>query len=251
MKKINTILLITITISLFSCKKETTSTNTGNTNQTSVENFKKLKYVSEKNDTIFLNYTDNKIKEIITPDSTYDIIWIYESGGYFIKRKFSNFENNFLVHCKLNSNNIVSIIYTPKDTIYFNYLNGFLNSTSTLKYNLLKYISRVEGNISKSIYGNDTLNYEYLDEKNRGFWKVLGLQMGEIFDEDSHVGFTTGSEIKNLLKNIKNNNNQIIKEFEYEFDNDGYVSKLTIKYYSYHLGIQSGSYSRVIHYGWY
>jgi hypothetical protein len=246
-------------IFIFSCKKKTIDLNTVN-NSTNNTNYNKLKYMvlGDKMDTVFFYYnSDNRLKEFVKPsDTTFNTIWVYESDGYFIKRKYSNPENNFLFHCKLNPSNIVKTIFTSNDTINYNYLNGLLISSTSSKNKGLYSVYWDGGNISKYIkvnkYGVDTLNYEYFDVKNNDFWKVIGFSINDYFTSESFIGFPSGCEIQNLVKNIKNNKGQIIKEFVYEYDKNGYVSKLTSISYGYNnLGIQSSKYTNVFYFGWY
>jgi len=102
-------------------------------------------------------------------------------------------------------------------------------------------------------YGIDTLYYEYLDSKNYGFWKVLNIGHEiYLYDYENYVGLPVGSENLNLVNFVKNSKGQVIFDFDYEFDKDGYVIKRIQKVFSYDKsGKQIDQYDRVNHFGWY
>lgn len=251
-----TIYLVILVIALFSCKKETVKENTTETIVKS-DNYKRIKYCiflqNNKLDTILLHYnSDNTLKDFITTsDSTFNTIWIYESGGYLVKRLYSNSINSFLFNCKYNIENVVTTIYTPYDTLDINYTDGLLTSINT-GHNGNDNFSWKNGNIVKKISSKDTLTYDYLNVKNNGFWKVLGFNLDHLFSMENFIGFKSGCEFNNLVKSIKNTKGQIKQDFDYEYDKDGYVSKLTSNSYGYNnTGVQSNKTQNIYYFGWY
>ena len=238
------IYLLFFLTSFYSCKKETVKENTTEKIVKS-DNYKKIKYIilnqDNEIDTLTFHYNlDGTYKDFSRFYNSSRTIWTYESGGYLVKSLDSNNNSHLLYRCEYNANKIVKSIYRSDDTLNLFYSDGLLTSTIGKKYNTINNFYWKNGNIIKSIskYNGavDSLTYNYYDTKNHNFWKVLGLNNWNFLYEGNVIGFQFGCEFSNLIKNIKNSKGQIIQDFEYQYDKDGYVVTSKSTGYEYYNG---------------
>ena len=254
MKKIiYTILSITM---LTACKKDTTNISPV---QTSNEKLKKMKYyVSEGNDTIFLYYnTSNKVEKLVnTQKKNYYFLFTYDQDGFYVDEYVNSVKNKTIYYCLLNDDKKSKVVY-GNDTLNFYYDGNNLTSLTSRKYSGSYKYFWLNGNITKQVindkYGVGTLYYEYLENKNFGFWKVSNLgKETYLYGYENYVGIPIGLENTNLVNLVKNSKGQIVFDFDYEFDNDGYVIKRLQKVYIYdNSGKQIDQYDRINYFGWY
>lgn len=156
-------------------------------------------------------YTDGKIKDIIFGNTTpYE--YAYKDGVL---------TTNYTDKSYLLDNNGLAQSIKDNAQIKFFYKDGFLLRTNIAGD--FKYTYSTTGNLTKAAKGNESLDYEYTDYPNTIRQEILKLQEYSNSIRDFYLGrYST-----NLIKEIKYNGSTVMS-FEYEFDAQKRVTKVTM-----------------------
>lgn len=153
-------------------------------------------------------YTDGKIKSV--------------SFGKGIPQEYL-YKDDVLIANKSYQLDKSGLAQNTKENIQtkFYYKDGFLLRTNSAGD--FKYTYSTTGNLMKASIGNESLNYEYTDYPNNIRQEILKLQEYSNSIRDFYLGrYST-----NLIKEIKYNDTTVMT-FEYEFDAQKRVTKVTM-----------------------
>ncbi len=153
-------------------------------------------------------YTNGKIKSV--------------SNGNILAQEYV-YKDDILTADKtyiLDKNGLAQSLNDNSQTKFF-YKDGFLLRTNTP--DAFKYSYSTIGNLTKAEIGNEALKYVYTDYPNTIRQEVLKLQEYSNSIRDLYLGrYST-----NLIKEIKYNDTTVMT-FEYEFDAQKRVTKVTM-----------------------
>lgn len=161
-------------------------------------------------------YTDGKIKSVgFSNDNPKEYLY-----------KGDILTDNYAKKSYLLDNNGLAITLKDDDKVKFFYKDGFLLRTNVP--NDLRFTYSTTGNLIKVIKGDESLNYFYTDYTNTIRQEVLKIQEYSNSIRDSFLGHYS----TNLIKEISYKGANVMT-FEYEFDAQKRVKKITMNRLGY------------------